>query len=77
MGLLNSLKPLMTYNELAWYLLRSVWHMLDVYEFNIDFDPEEFEALFRYTNNDLFAVYRSIEKVLNVYTGLELQWFED
>jgi hypothetical protein len=47
--------------------------MLDVYEFNVDFDPEEFEALFRYTNNDLFAVYSIIEKALNVYTGLELQ----
>jgi hypothetical protein len=73
MDLLHNLRPLMTYNELAWHLLRNVWHMLDVYDFNIDYDPEEFEELFRDTNNAVFAVYRTIERVLNVDTGLPLQ----
>ncbi len=47
--------------------------MLEVYEFNIDYDPESFEELFRETNNDLFAVYRAIERALNINTGLQVQ----
>jgi hypothetical protein len=71
--LLHNLKPLITANELAWHLLRSVWYMLDIYEFNIDYDPEAFEELFRDTNNDLFAVYRAIERAINVDTGIQVQ----
>ena len=77
MTLLNNLKPFMTYNELFWSLLRSVWYMLEVYDFNIDYVPEEFEEQFRTANNNIFAVYRAIEGRLNIDTGVPLQWFED
>jgi len=41
-GLLHNLKPIMTYNELFLQLLKSVWHMFEVYDLNIDYVPEEF-----------------------------------
>ena len=47
--------------------------MLEVYDFNIDYVPEEFEEQMRTANNNLFAVYRAIERRLNIDTGVPLQ----
>ena len=77
--ILGRLKFLITNHELIFGVMSSFVHMYENLEhLDFDFDPETLEVQVRNAGNNLFSLYRNIEKELNIdISDLPIHWTEE
>ncbi len=66
--MLERLKFLIANHELIFDVLSKFVDAFEVYDLDIDYDPELFQIAVRNAGNDLFSLYRNIERELNLVT---------
>jgi len=75
--MLTNLRFIITNHELIFNVLSNFVRMYEDIDLDFDYDPEQLEILFRNAGNELFRLYRAIERELNLdHTDLPEHWSE-
>jgi len=64
--MLTNLRFIITNHELIFNVLSNFVRMYEDIDLDFDYDPEQLEILFRNAGNELFRLYRAIERELNL-----------